>query len=105
MKKKLVGWSVLLSVGLIASVQASSATYKGSEYASEAKLTIDQAGSIAMKAYPGTITEVELEHKRGGSGLRYSFDIRAHHMTHEVAVDAKTGDVLENIREPESDKD
>jgi uncharacterized membrane protein YkoI len=105
MNKKLTFWSVLLCCGLIPSVQAASTSYKGSEYASEAKLTIDQAGAIALKAYPGTITEVELEHKRGGSGLRYSFDIRAHHMTHEVAVDAKTGDVVENVREPENDKD
>ena len=103
MKKLTIGF-VLLSSSLMASVHAETA-YKGSEYASEAKLTLDQAGNIAQKAYPGTVTEVELEHKIGGSGLRYSFDIRAHHMTHEVAVDAKTGDILKNIREPESDKD
>ncbi len=84
---------------------AHAGTYKGSQYASEAKLTIEQARAVAVKAYPGTIVEEELEHKIGGSGLRYSFDIRANHVTHEVAVDAKTGDVLENSREANNDND
>jgi uncharacterized membrane protein YkoI len=37
-----------------------------------------------------------LEKERGGSGLRYSFDIKNGKITHEVGVDAKTGKVLEN---------
>lgn len=77
--------------------------YNGSQYAGEAKLTLAQAEAIALKAYPGTIVEVELEHKRGGSGLRYSFDVRANHITHELAIDAKTGLVLENSRESKNE--
>ncbi len=83
----------------------SSYILKGSQYSGEASLSLEQARAAAEKAYPGVIVEEELEHKPGGSGLRYSFDIRAHHVTHEVAVDAKTGQLLENVREPENDND
>lgn len=54
------------------------------------------ARKIALKAYPGKIIAEELEHERGGSGLRYSFDIRHGKIVHEVGVDAVTGKVLEN---------
>lgn|SRR5487761_1980877 len=73
--------------------------YSGSEYEKEAKLTIAQAREIALKTYPGTVVDEELEHKLGGSGLRFTFDIRANHITHEVAVDAKTGTVLANVKD------
>ena len=55
-----------------------------------------QAREIALKAVPGNITDQELEKERGGSGLRYSFDIRKGAKTYEVGVDARTGAVLEN---------
>ncbi len=86
-------------------VAAQASAFDGSQYAKEAKLSIEQARALAIKAYPGTIVEEELEHKLGGSGLRYSFDIRANHVTHEVAVDAKTGDILQNTREAANDND
>jgi len=38
---------------------------------------MSQARSIALKAHPGKITDEELERERGGSGLRYSFDIKS----------------------------
>ncbi len=63
--------------------------------AHEARITMAQARKIALKAEPGKIISGELEHEAGGSGLRYSFDIRAGKITHEVGVDAKTGKVLE----------
>jgi uncharacterized membrane protein YkoI len=37
-----------------------------------------------------------LEKEKGGSGLRYSFDIKNGSVVHEVGVDAKTGKILEN---------
>jgi uncharacterized membrane protein YkoI len=49
-----------------------------------------------LKARPGEITDTELEREKGGSGLRYSFDIKSGGKTYEVGVDAKTGTVLEN---------
>jgi hypothetical protein len=41
------------------------------------------------------------EKESGGSGLRYSFVIRLGELKHEVGVDAKTGEVLENSIEGE----
>lgn len=47
---------------------------------------------------------MELEKERGGSGLRYSFDVKDGKTTHEVGVDAKTGKVLEDsVEGPNSD--
>jgi uncharacterized membrane protein YkoI len=73
--------------------------YIGEKLAKDAKVSIVQAREIALKAHPGKITDEELEREAGGSGLRYSFDIRNGHVTQEVGVDAKTGRVLENARE------
>ncbi|HQT81297.1 MAG: hypothetical protein B7Z60_00700 [Ferrovum sp. 37-45-19] len=74
--------------------------YSGESYAKDAKISIDEARKIALKAFPGTVVEEELEHKTGGSGLRFSFDIRsAKHVTHEVGIDAKDGKVLQNSKD------
>ena len=66
------------------------------QLASQAKISMTQAREIALKTVPGKIVKQELEKENGGSGLRYSFDIKAGHDTREVGVDAKTGKVLEN---------
>lgn len=73
--------------------------YTGQELAGNAKITIDQARALALKAHPGTITDEELEKEKGGSGLRYSFDIKSAGLTYEVGVDAQTGKVLEDSKE------
>jgi len=73
--------------------------YTGQELASRAKIGIAEARAIALKAHPGTITDEELERESGGSGLRYSFDIKSGAITQEVGVDAQTGRVLENKKE------
>ena len=62
----------------------------------QTRVSITHAREIAQKAYPGKIVKEELEQESGGSGLRYSFDIKSANATHEVGVDAKTGKVLEN---------
>ena len=60
-------------------------------------ITMDRAIQIAMTARPGTITAKELEREKGGSGLRYSFDIKSSAgRIYEVGVDAADGKVLEN---------
>ena len=61
-----------------------------------AVVSLNDARDIALHAHAGKITDEELEKERGGSGLRYSFDIQSQHKTYEVGVDAKTGKVLEN---------
>lgn len=73
--------------------------FTGQKLAGEARVTIDEARAVALQAHPGKITDVELERERGGTGLRYSFDIKRGAMTQEVGVDARTGKVLENDRE------
>jgi uncharacterized membrane protein YkoI len=73
--------------------------YKGENLAPHAKIGIARARAIALKAHPGAITDEELEREAGGTGLRYSFDIRRGGAVHEVGVDAETGRVLENAPE------
>lgn len=71
--------------------------YPGQQYAKQAKVTIKQARAIALKTIPGgKIAAEELETEHGGSGLRYSFDVKINGKTHEVGIDARTGKVLEN---------
>ncbi len=62
---------------------------------------MEQARVIALKARPGKVTDEELEKEKGGSGLRYSFDILDGKIAYEVGVDAADGTVLENV--PEGD--
>jgi uncharacterized membrane protein YkoI len=73
--------------------------YKGEKLAKTAKITMEQATEIALDARPGKITDTELEREKGGSGLRYTFDVLSKELTYEVGVDAQTGMVLENSRE------
>jgi uncharacterized membrane protein YkoI len=89
----------LAAATLIVAMAGPALAYTGQKYAHEAKISMDQARAIALKAHPGKITDEELEREKGGSGLRYSFDVKDAKATQEVGVDAKTGAVLENDRE------
>ncbi len=82
----------LLLAGAAMTVQAASPA----NLKAQAKVSMTHAREVALKAYPGKIVKEELEQESGGSGLRYSFDIKTGNVTHEVGVDAKTGNVLEN---------
>ncbi len=88
---------VLSGTGLAAS--AATHGYVGQNLAPKARITMNRATAIALKAHPGRITDKELENEGGGSGLRYSFDIASGGKTFEVGVDAKSGAVLENKTE------
>ncbi|MHB1947580.1 MAG: PepSY domain-containing protein [Gammaproteobacteria bacterium] len=92
MRTAMISLIVALTIASIGTAFA----YKGEKYASLAKITLKNAEDIALKAVPGKIKDEELEKEKGGSGLRYSFDILYQGKIHEVGVDAKTGDVLEN---------
>ena len=74
-------------------------SYTGQKFSREAKIGLEQARAIALKVQPGKITDEELEQEKGGSGLRYSFDIQHDKVTQEVGVDAQTGKILENAPE------
>jgi uncharacterized membrane protein YkoI len=88
------GAAIALAVATIPAM-----AYTGQELATQAKVSITEARAIALKAHPGKITDEELENEKGGTGLRYSFDIKRGTVTQEVGVDAHTGKVLENKKE------
>lgn len=71
----------------------------GTALSKEARVSMKQARAAALKVYPGKIVKEELEREPGGSGLRYSFDIRRGRVVHEVGIDARSGGVLENSTE------
>ncbi len=73
--------------------------FSGAALLPMAKVSLTQARATAIRAHPGVITDQELERERGGTGLRYSFDIKNNGKTFEVGVDARTGKVLENDAE------
>jgi uncharacterized membrane protein YkoI len=68
--------------------------FTGKQYTKDATVSLEHAREIAVKVVPGKIVDEELEKGKGGSGLRYSFDIVTAHGRQEVWVDAKTGQVL-----------
>jgi hypothetical protein len=100
MKKLMIG-TAIAALGLATAVGASVSPtqYTGHELAKNAKVTLAQARTAALKARPGRIIDQELEKEGGGSGLRYSFDIVSKGKTIEVGVDAMSGAVLENSAE------
>jgi uncharacterized membrane protein YkoI len=86
-------------LGLFALLPITADGYTGQRLAGKAKVTLSEASSIALRARPGAITDQELEKEKGGSGLRYSFDIKSGKATYEVGVDATSGKVLQNTKE------
>ena len=76
-----------------------SPAFSGHQLAAKARFSLAAAKRTALKARAGTVTDEELETEAGGSGLRYSFDIRSGGHTYEVGVDARTGKILENGKE------
>ena len=100
--KARIGITVLLFMAATASF--ADPKFEGAKYAKQAHMSLQEARTIALKTYPGTIIAQELEKEKGGSGLRYSFDIRNGKTTHEVGVDAKDGKVLEDsVEGPHAD--
>jgi uncharacterized membrane protein YkoI len=89
----------VMAVGAAATTSSTARAFTGEQLAAEAKITLAEARAIALKVFAGEIASEELEKEKGGSGLRYSFDIKNGSVVHEVGVDAKTGRILENIVE------
>ena len=89
----------LALVGLVSALPSHLVAYTGEKLARGAKVSIEQARAIALQTRAGAITDEELEREKGGSGLRYSFDIKSGGAVYEVGVDAQTGKVLENKKE------
>ena len=93
-----------VSLGATGAVAADTGHLAGANLLPLAKITLAKARATALAARAGQITDQELEKERGGTGLRYSFDIKSKGKTFEVGVDARTGKVLENDAEgPDAD--
>lgn len=90
---------IIIALALTAPIAAVAKPMKGAVLASQASVTLATARAAALKVHAGKITDEELEKEDGGSGLRYSFDIKQGTETYEVGIDAKTGAVLENKAE------
>ena len=95
--KRVALLSAVLTSGLCL---AAAAADSGAKTILLAKVTAGQATAIATRARAGRIIDMELEREKGGSGLRYSFDIKDRGVVYEVGVDAITGALLENGKEP-----
>ena len=89
--------AAIASLGAALLITASgAAAYTGQALEKNSQISMQKASAIALKARPGKITDRELEQEKGGSGLRYSFDVSSQGVTYEVGVDAMSGKVLEN---------
>src|SRR5438132_539691 len=88
-------FSIFMMTGifLLTSASVSAQKKENAKLAKDAKITMQQARTTALKRVSGTIEEGELEKENGK--LVYSFDIRTSdgEIT-EVQVDAKNGEVV-----------
>lgn len=100
MKRILIASALIAAVsGIALAAQPAHSALKGGELATMANVKLADARATALAARPGKVTDQELEKEAGGSGLRYSFDIKNAGKTYEVGVDATTGTILENKAE------
>ncbi len=60
--------NALSATAILLSLTGSALAYTGQKLACEAKVSIDKAHAVALKAHLGTITDEELEREGGGSG-------------------------------------
>lgn len=97
-KSSILQFASIFAIATVLAIPAARA-YTGQELAAQAKIGIAEARMAALKAHAGKIIAEELEKEPGGSGLRYSFDIKNGTTTQEVGVDAGTGHILENAAE------
>ena len=97
--RKFLGFATILTLATTGALAANPSHFAGSNLLPLAKVSLAQARATAIASRPGRITDQELEKESGGTGLRYSFDIKSKGKTFEVGVDARTGKVLENKAE------
>ena len=91
MKRPNLFIALALSVAVLA-IPGAAFAYSGQEFSKDAKLSLEEARAIALKANPGKVTDEELEKFKGG--LRYTFDIKTGGKTKEVSVDGNSGRIL-----------
>jgi uncharacterized membrane protein YkoI len=99
MKRNIKAASAILALAAISGAYAADKPLTaGKQFAKDATVSEADARATALKAFPGKVIDGELEKGKAGSGLYYSFEIRAHNTTREVWVDSKTGQVLRNAK-------
>lgn len=64
-------------------------------FKAKAKISLEQAKDIALKAHPGTVTEIEYEIEADG-GASYEIDIQTAKGEIKLEVDAATGKIIED---------
>ncbi|MEU8739814.1 PepSY domain-containing protein [Streptomyces halstedii] len=70
------------------------------------RVTLDEAVAAALKAVPGTVTEVELDDDDHGARLVWELDVYGKDtVRHDVTVDAGTGEVLSTRDDDDNDND
>src|SRR5438067_12905742 len=97
--RKFLCFTAAVSLGTTGALAANASHFAGSNLLPLAKITLAQARSTALAARPGQITDQELEKERGGTGLRYSFDIKSNGNRFEVGVVGRKGKVPEKKAE------
>ena len=97
--RKVLCFTAAVALGATGALASGAGHFAGSNLLPLAKISLAQARATAIASRPGRITDQELERESGGTGLRYSFDIKSQGKTFEVGVDARTGKVLENKSE------
>lgn len=81
--------------GEITETESEVSSVNSKAFKSKMKVTEEDAASIALKAYPGVIEEVEYEIEENGDAS-YEFDIvNAKDVETKVEVDAATGKIIE----------
>ena len=93
-KQHIIG--LVASAGVLASTSIALAAYPGQQLAGQAHVSLARARTLAAHAANGTIAKQELEKEHGGSGLRYTFEVKTVTGMREVGIDAKSGALLEN---------
>ncbi|WP_406409274.1 PepSY domain-containing protein [Streptomyces halstedii] len=70
------------------------------------RVTLDEAVAAALKAVPGTVTEVELDDDDHGARLVWELDVYGEDAVwHDVTVDAGSGKVLSTRDDDNDDRD
>ncbi|AWL40630.1 MULTISPECIES: PepSY domain-containing protein [unclassified Streptomyces] len=80
--------------------------HTGSTRSTGDRVTLDEAVAAALKAVPGTVTEVELDDDDHGARLVWELDVYGTDAVwHDVTVDASSGKVLSTRDDDHDDRD
>jgi uncharacterized membrane protein YkoI len=91
----------LIILAIAALVPAAAAL--AAPHAPPARIGMNRARAIALRAAPGRV--ISGEYEKEGGGWRYSFDIQQKGHVQEIGVDANDGRIVENKSEGKIDHD